>query len=60
MSNPANAKAAYIKPTLTEYGSLAKQTKMFGDPDLIGSDPQANVGISVLCDFLPPGIPCPL
>ena len=35
MSNNTNnsSKAAYTKPTLVEYGSLAERTKMFGLPD---------------------------
>ena len=32
-TNKANVKAAYTKPTLIEYGSLAERTKIFGLPE---------------------------
>lgn len=35
LSKNAASKLAYTKPTLTEYGSLAERTKIFGlNPDL--------------------------
>jgi hypothetical protein len=42
MSNLTNTKATYTKPTLTEYGSLAERTKIFGLPD--GPDPDLLIG----------------
>lgn len=38
----ANLKAAYTKPSLIEYGSLAERTKIFGLPE--GPTPDLLVG----------------
>jgi hypothetical protein len=39
--NQAISKAAYTKPTLIEYGSLAERTKMFGLLNPEESNPDA-------------------
>ena len=41
-TNSANVKAAYTKPTLIEYGSLAERTKIFGLPQ--GPSPDFIIG----------------
>ena len=46
MTQTTKMKAAYTKPTLTEYGSLAERTKMF---DLPEADPDFLICIGTFC-----------
>ena len=46
MNLTSKTKAAYTKPTLIEYGSLAERTKMFGLPE---ADPDFLFCIGTFC-----------